>query len=174
MEIGTREFPALELGDRIRRQSDFRAATLLAKAGLKSDAAEYTRLAPRTESPEQCAGTARRRGRRPKPVTIAACPPSSSTTSVSISRQPATDLPEDFWRLAYLDRSGRRSRHRRTRTMSTRYCSSHSCVRSRALILRHARRLAPSACSKSCRTRRRELGPQAGVGHLTEAKMRER
>ena len=93
-------FPALELGNRIRRQPDFAAATLLAKAGLTAEAAEYTRrlLA---------------RNRRNRALALLAARASANAGDyrrVSIvlvnhfveylSRR-ATNLPEDFWQLVY-------------------------------------------------------------------------
>ena len=94
------QFPALELGNRTRRQPDFAAATLLAKAGLKSEAAEYTRrLLDRNRRNRALALLAARASadagdfRRVSIVLV--------NHFVEYLYQRATDLPEDFWQLVY-------------------------------------------------------------------------
>ena len=94
------QFPALELGNRIRRHPDFAAATLLAKAGLKSEAAEYTRrLLDRNRRNRALALLAARASadagdfRRVSIVLV--------NHFVEYLYQRATDLPEDFWQLVY-------------------------------------------------------------------------
>ena len=93
-------FPALELGNRTRRQPDFAAATLLAKAGLKSEAAEYTRrLLDRNRRNRALALLAARASadagdfRRVSIVLV--------NHFVEYLSQRATNLPEDFWQLVY-------------------------------------------------------------------------
>ena len=94
------QFPALELGNRTRRQPDFAAATLLARAGLKSEAAEYTRrLLDRNRRNRALALLAARASadagdyRRVSIVLV--------NHFVEYLYQRATDLPEDFWQLVY-------------------------------------------------------------------------
>ena len=94
------QFPALELGTRIRRQPDFAAATLLAKAGLTSEAAEYTRRLLD-------------RNRRNRALALLAARASADAGNyhrvsivlvnhfVEYLSQRATNLPEDFWQLVY-------------------------------------------------------------------------
>ena len=94
------QFPALELGNRIRRQPDFAAATLLAKAGLTSEAAEHTRrLLDRNRQNRALALLAARASadagdfRRVSIVLV--------NHFVEYLSQRATNLPEDFWQLVY-------------------------------------------------------------------------
>ena len=94
------QFPALELGNRIRRHPDFAAATLLAKAGLMSEAADHTRrLLDRNRRNRALALLAARASadagdyRRVSLVLV--------NHFVEYLYQRATDLPEDFWQLVY-------------------------------------------------------------------------
>ena len=94
------QFPALELGNRIRQHPDFAAATLLAKAGLTSEAAEYTRrLLDRNRRNRALALLAARASadagdyRRVSLVLV--------NHFVEYLYQRATNLPEDFWQLVY-------------------------------------------------------------------------
>ena len=161
----TREFPALELGDRIRRQSDFRAATLLAKAGLKSDAAEYTRRALE-------------RNRRNSALALLAARASAEAGDYrrvptllvnhfgEYLRQPATDLPEDFWRLAYP-----RPFWEEIQASADTHDVDPFLLLS---LMRQESRFDPQARSAAGAIglfqimpyTAAELGPQAGVGHL--------
>ena len=94
------QFQALELGNQIRRHPDFAAATLLAKAGLTSEAAEYTRrLLDRNRRNRALALLAARASadagdyRRVSIVLV--------NHFVEYLYRRAANLPEDFWQLVY-------------------------------------------------------------------------
>ena len=165
----TRKFPALELGDRVRRQSDFTAATLLAKAGLKSAAAELTRQVLA-------------RNRRNRALALLAARASAeagdyrSVSTILVNhfgaylRQPATDLPEDFWRLAY---------PRPFWEEIQASANTHDVDPILLLaLMRQESRFDPQARSPAGAIglfqimpyTAAELGPQAGVGHLDGGK----
>ena len=93
-------FPGFELGNRIRRHPDFAAATLLAKAGLASEAADYIwQLLDRNRRNRALALLAARASAKAgdyRRVSIVLV-----NHFVEYLNQRATDLPADFWQLVY-------------------------------------------------------------------------
>jgi soluble lytic murein transglycosylase len=93
-------FPDLTLSDTVMAHPEYTAAVLLARAGLVSDAAEYARrLNAAFRRDEAVALFAAR-------ASEAAGDHSSSSTLMSsyfgpYLQQPASNLPDDFWSLAY-------------------------------------------------------------------------
>jgi soluble lytic murein transglycosylase-like protein len=96
----TLEFPSLVLGDAVMAHPDYQAAALLSRAGLVEDAADYARRLNAAF-------------RRDEAVALLAARASEAAGDHSVSsnlmasyfgpflQQPATNLPEDFWSLAY-------------------------------------------------------------------------
>lgn len=93
-------FPGLTLRDLAMAHADYRAAALLAKAGLFLDAATYARRLNATFRRDDAVALLAAR------ASDAAGDPSSTSTLMSayfgqFLERPANGLPEDFWSLAY-------------------------------------------------------------------------
>ena len=93
-------FPELRLSDAVMAHPDYQAAALLSRAGLLSDAAIYARRLNAAFRKEDATGLLAAR------ASEAAGDYTSASTLISsyfgpFLQQPATNLPEDFWALAY-------------------------------------------------------------------------
>lgn len=93
-------FPQLTLGDSVTAQADYRLASLLSKAGLLPEAALYARRLTATFRRDEAVALLAAR------ASAAAGEPSPTSTLMSAYfgaylEQPATNLPDDFWALAY-------------------------------------------------------------------------
>jgi soluble lytic murein transglycosylase-like protein len=94
------EFPNLVLSDLVRAHPDYQAAVLLSRAGLLDDAADYARRLNGAFRKDQAVGLLAAR------ASEAAGDHSMSSTLMAsyfgdYLQQPASNLPDDFWSLAY-------------------------------------------------------------------------
>jgi soluble lytic murein transglycosylase len=93
-------FPALTIGETVLAHPDYRAAALLSRAGMLSDAAVYARRLNAAFRRDDAVALLAAR------ASEAAGDYSSAATLMSsyfgpYLQQPATNLPDDFWALAY-------------------------------------------------------------------------
>jgi soluble lytic murein transglycosylase-like protein len=94
------EFPTLSLGDAVLTHPDYQAAVLLARAGLVDDAADYARRLNAAFRRDEAVALLAARASEAAGDYSASSNLMSSYFGVYL-QQPASNLPDDFWALAY-------------------------------------------------------------------------